>query len=222
MCNLYNLTTNREAILRLFRATRDLTGFNEPSRDVYPNYLAPVVRIGDDGEREVTPLQWGMPSPPQYVKNADRGVTNIRNTTSSHWRRWLGVESRCIVPATSFAEPSPIKDENGKVPNVWFALDPEQSLFAFAGIWTRWHGVRKVKDGPGDFELYGFLTTEPNGVVEPVHKKAMPVILTTEDEVDMWLSAPWEEAKALQRPLADGQLTALGIKTAGGFVIGNG
>jgi putative SOS response-associated peptidase YedK len=28
--------------------------------------------------------------------------------------------------------------------------------------------------------VYGFLTTAPNAVVEPVHPKAMPVILTTE------------------------------------------
>jgi putative SOS response-associated peptidase YedK len=27
--------------------------------------------------------------------------------------------------------------------------------------------------------LYGFLTTRPNGVIEPIYPKAMPVILTT-------------------------------------------
>jgi hypothetical protein len=31
-------------------------------------------------------------------------VTNIRNTTSPHWRNWLKPESRCLVPANSFAE----------------------------------------------------------------------------------------------------------------------
>jgi putative SOS response-associated peptidase YedK len=34
----------------------------------------------------------------------DCGVTNIRNISSSHWKRWLRPVNRCLVPFTSFSE----------------------------------------------------------------------------------------------------------------------
>ena len=51
-----------------------------------------------------------------------------------------------------------------------------------------------------------FLTTEPNDVVAPIHPKAMPVILTTADEIETWMTAPAEKALKLQRPLPAGVL----------------
>jgi putative SOS response-associated peptidase YedK len=131
-------------------------------------------------------------------------LTNVRNVGSSHWRRWLGVESRCLVPFTSFAEPDN-GTYGGRAP-VWFAFDGSRPLACFAGLWTRWTSVRKVKEGEVTADLFGFLTINPNAEVGAIHPKAMPVILRTEEECDTWMTTPWAEAAKLQRPLPDGAL----------------
>jgi putative SOS response-associated peptidase YedK len=139
----------------------------------------------------------GESGPPQF---GGAPITNIRNVGSPHWRRWLGKQNRCIVPATSFCEYADTKPR--KTPK-WFALGQDRPLFAFAGLRTPWRGLRGPKSAPvdGQHELFGFLTTEANAVVAPIHPKAMPVILTTPAEVDLWLLADAPKALELQRPL---------------------
>lgn len=82
-------------------------------------------------------------------------------------RQWLAV--------TAFAEP--IKGGNQS----FRAADPSV-VKSFAGIETRdWHSVRKVKDGETEDDLFACLTCPPYAEVQPIHPKAMPVILTTSD-----------------------------------------
>jgi putative SOS response-associated peptidase YedK len=172
--------------------------------------IAPVVRNAPDGERELTLLRWGMATPPMFlIGPIDPGVTNIRNPNSPHWRRWLKPDNRCVVPATSFCEPSTEPDPaTGKKVWTWFVLDDDRPLFFFAV--------------DAEHTLFGFLTTEPNAVVKPVHSKAMPAILTTREEVETWMTAPAPIALQLQRPLPPEMLriVARGAKVDTGSALG--
>ncbi|MBY5319184.1 SOS response-associated peptidase [Rhizobium leguminosarum] len=214
MCNLYSMLSNQEAIRGITRAMIDSTGNMAPTPEIWPDRMAPIVRNTPAG-RELAQVRWGLPSSSQALFQAatkradalrkkgkqvdfqellkmepDGGTTNVRNVASKHWKRWHGTEFR--------------------TPNAWFAADPSRPLMFFAGIWVpQWQSVRKIKEGLIITDLFGFLTTEPNAIVAPIHQKAMPAILTNQDEVETWLTAPWEEASKLQRPLRDDQLVVL-------------
>ena len=212
MCNLYSQTRSQDAMRQLFDdalpgAVADRTGNLPAQPGIWPDYPAPILRHAEAGGFELTMARWGMLTPPKFLegKRTDKGVTNIRNTASPHWRRWLGMEHRCLVPFTSFSE---IDGRPGAPRNhpVWFALGPDPPLACFAGLRTQWTSVRKLKEGEVTAELFAFLTCPPNAEVGAVHPKAMPVILTRPEEWQAWLNAPTAEALQLQRPLPDGAL----------------
>jgi putative SOS response-associated peptidase YedK len=163
MCNLYSIMTNQAAIIALFRVINRYVGNLQPMPGVFPDYPAPVIRNSEGGP-EMLMMRWGMPPPP---RTGGPPVTNIRNTTSPHWRIWLRPEHRCLVPFNSFAEYAPEPNpETKKKDVVWFAHGDDRPLSAFAGIWTEFKGDRgtKSKPIPGPHLVCGFLTTSPNAV----------------------------------------------------------
>jgi putative SOS response-associated peptidase YedK len=104
MCNLYSMTANRSAIINLFKVADNRAAAIEPQPAIFPGNDAPVVRLTQDGDRELLPLSWG------FVLNmkdrAPKRVTNVRDDKldSRFWNASFH-DRRCLVPVTSFSEP---------------------------------------------------------------------------------------------------------------------
>ena len=86
--------------------------------------------------------------------------------------------------------------------------------YAFAGLWERW----KDRQAGQDVLTFTIITTDPNGVVQPLHDR-MPVIIPAKD-YDRWLQ-PCDSARPpvdLLRPFDADQMTAWKVDRAVGNV----
>ena len=185
MCNLYSLNGTREEIGKYLKVSHNRMGqFNE-QLTMFPAREAPIVRLAEDGERELVTMSWGFIL--LQDGKAPRRVTNTRDDKmqSPFWKQSIE-QRRCLVPVTSFAEP----DDGKPVQWHWFAVQGEKPrpLFCFAGLWRHYKGPIK-KDGPiVEIDAYSFMTTKPNKFTEQINHDRLPAILASPEDQELWLT----------------------------------
>lgn len=209
MCNLYANTTSQAAMREIFQVIgqRDHLGNYRGQSAIWPKYEAPVVRISDDGERELVEMHWGFLTP-QVSKKTGKPIksaawNNARDDklrSSGLWKDSF-LNRRCLIPGSAFRE---AKGRNPAT-DFWFAIKGSDARppFAFAGLWRA--GQPGIDDETGDWLTHTIVTTTANELVKPVHPTRMPVILDEQD-YGTWLTGSAEDAAQLLRPYPSGQM----------------
>jgi|GEM_PF-2749984 len=177
-----------------------------PISGVYPLSHVPVIRPGNEGNRELVTCEWGLL--PRWWKPTakapkrqgyQRHCFNARSETVADKPSFREAfkRRRCLMPASAFFE-------RGH----YFALNDDRP-FAFAGLWERWG------EGEEIVESCTLITTEPNAEVRSVGHDRMPVLLTSEDEYARWLDREvieYERLEPLLRTFPDDQLNCYKAK----------
>lgn len=197
MCTPYSQSRSREEVARWLRVSDNRAALFEPLAAIFPSELAPVMRLAPDAERELVLMNWGFLL--LQDGRAPRRVVNVRDDNILQSKFWRGSfeERRCIVPASSYCEPTGVKPATWH----WFAINSENSrpLFAFPGIWRSYTGPVRKNGETVTQEVYSILTTEPNELTATINPERMPVLLSSEEEIETWLKGSTTEAMGLAR-----------------------
>ena len=155
--------------------------------NIAPSAQVPVVRHGQEQEREAAVCHWGFI--PHWVKEPVLKPINARaeTLTGKPYFRDAFRRRRCLVPASGYYEWC--MEGGSKQP--YFIRVKGVELFSFAGLWSSWHGP----DGP--LESFAVITTAAGEDLAHIHHR-MPVIIGPED-YGAWLD---EGGGDLLRPCA--------------------
>lgn len=179
-----------------------------PRYNIAPSSDVLVVRLGDDGERELVRLKWGLV--PSWAKEPETGYSmiNARAETVDTKPAFRAAfhRRRCLIPADGWYEWQPIPGQRWKQP-WYFRLKSEEPL-AFAGLWEHW------QQGPQSLQTCTIIVCEANALAAPIHDR-MPVILEPQDFA-AWLDpkAPADQARALLKPAPVETLRAYKVSRA--------
>ena len=195
MCGRYYSKSDKQKIAEAFRVKASDSLIIFPSYNVAPQTFQPVIRINDDGKREIVKMRWGLV--PFWAKDEKMAYSTINAkaetvATTAAYREPFK-RRRCLVPASGFYEWMKL-DAKNKQP---YAITVTgQDVIAFAGVWDTW----KDKTTGEMLETFSIITTDPNGLMKPeqgpaIHDR-MPVIIEPKN-YDRWL----DEADPAHLPL---------------------
>ncbi len=177
MCGRFTLRANAKAVADLFNMPEPPA--QTPRYNIAPSQTVLALRATGDGKsKEWATLKWGLvPSWADDPKIGNR-MANARAETVATKPSFRSAYKarRCVIPADGYYE---WKVTGAKQKQPYFFHRPDDSVFAFAGLWEHWEG----EDGP--LETFCLLTTNANAMAAEVHDR-MPVILTGK-AADMWL-----------------------------------
>ena len=183
MCYQTKITKQKEEIKQRFNADVGELNFFELkefcSAFDYPK--TPV--ITNSSPNNIQLFNWGLiPSWSEDV--AIRNYTlNARVETLSEKKSFKDVmQNRCLIIANGFYEWKWLTKSGSKKQKYLITL-PNEELFAFAGIYTKWTDFNNEKTNS-----YTIITTQANPLMCKIHntKQRMPIILKKEDET-FWL-----------------------------------
>lgn len=178
-----------------------------PRYNIAPTQVVPILRLGDDGQREIVPARWGLV--PAWAEDPAIGsrMINARAETAGQKPAFRSAlkRRRCIVPASGFYEWQKTEGSGTKQP--WFIHRVGGGVLAMAGLWERWDR------GDEPLESFTILTTSPNALMERLHDR-MPVLLEPQEHA-RWLDAgaDADEIASMLDAAPDGALEARRVST---------
>jgi putative SOS response-associated peptidase YedK len=177
MCGRFAFYSPSEAAAALFGVSGSLPV--EPRYNIAPTQYIAAVRDGEDRERELVMLRWGLV--PSWAKDPSIGnrMINARAETVAEKPSFRAAyrRRRCVVLADGFYE----WRREGDVKTPYFISLASGGPFALAGLWENWHD----KESDESVQTTALITIEANDFMRPLHHR-MPMILETAAAND-WL-----------------------------------
>jgi putative SOS response-associated peptidase YedK len=170
MCGRITVRTPVHTIVNLFDIEENHAEPAEPHYNIPPGQEILVVRRSPStNRRELTAALWGLI--PYWATDPKIGFrminARVETLADKPAYRQAFKKRRCLIPADGFYE--------WKNKQPYFIHRPDDSVFAFAGLWETWKS-------PKGHEIVSctIVTTAANAFLMPLHER-MPVILAQSD-----------------------------------------